>query len=141
MALPSPEPGLVIRYSYLWKQERDLGQDEGRKDRPCAIIMSVEDTSGNKRVGVCPITHTRPVPPGEGVALPLATARRLGLDDEPSWIMVSEINTFRWPGHDIRPDTDDDVTFGFLPPRLFGTIRERLLANAERGSLGAIDRD
>lgn len=141
MALPSPEPGLVIRYSYLWKQERDLGLDEGPKDRPCAIIMSVEDTRGNKRVGVCPVTHTQPISPGEGVAIPIQTARRLGLDDEPCWIMVSEINTFSWPGHDIRPDRDDDVTNGFLPPRLYEEVRKRLIANAERGKLGAVGRD
>ena len=32
--IPEPEAGLVISYSYLWKQEEELGQTEGRKDRP-----------------------------------------------------------------------------------------------------------
>ncbi len=41
MSLPEPELGLVIRYSYLWKSEHDAGRDEGSKDRPCAIVLSV----------------------------------------------------------------------------------------------------
>ncbi|RWI14116.1 MAG: hypothetical protein EOQ92_29550 [Mesorhizobium sp.] len=33
MALPTPVPGLVIRYSYLWLAEHRRGQEEGVKDR------------------------------------------------------------------------------------------------------------
>lgn len=47
MSLPRPQPGLVIRYAYLWKREYDQGRDEGSKDRPCAIVMTVP------RIRVC----------------------------------------------------------------------------------------
>ena len=44
MPLPEPVPGLVIRYSYLWADEHERGQEEGVKDRPCAIVlMSMAD--------------------------------------------------------------------------------------------------
>src|SRR5271169_4783306 len=42
MAIPTPEPGLVISYSYVWDHEARGGQEEGRKDRPCVIALAVE---------------------------------------------------------------------------------------------------
>src|SRR5689334_4007413 len=39
---PEPEVGLVISYAYLWFEEAERGQVEGRKDRPCAIIVAVD---------------------------------------------------------------------------------------------------
>ena len=41
MSWPEPRPGLVIRFSYLWKPEADAGRVEGVKDRPCAIVLAV----------------------------------------------------------------------------------------------------
>jgi len=41
MPLPEPEPGLVISYSYLWHYERAAGVEEGRKDRPCVILVAI----------------------------------------------------------------------------------------------------
>ena len=61
MPLPKPVPGLVIRYSYLWHSEHLEGREEGQKDRPCAIIASIQaDESGNPRVLVLPVTHSPP---------------------------------------------------------------------------------
>ena len=56
MTFPSPQPGLVIRYSYLWRREAAAGREEGVKDRPCAVIVAVTDEagmvgSGGARVG------------------------------------------------------------------------------------------
>src|ERR1700722_12313548 len=45
MALPEPEPGLVISYAYLWHHEHQSGHDEGRKDCPCVIVLAAERTS------------------------------------------------------------------------------------------------
>jgi hypothetical protein len=33
----------------------------------------------------------------------METKRRLGLDAEQSWIMITEANGFVWPGPDLRP--------------------------------------
>ncbi len=103
MALPAPERGLVIAYAYLWHSEHRQGREEGVKDRPCVIILAAEIAEGRCIVTVAPITHTEPADPVAAVEIPLATKRRLGLDDARSWIMVSEGNRFAWPGPDLRP--------------------------------------
>jgi hypothetical protein len=40
--VPTPEPGLVIRYSYLWHAEARDGKEEGSKDRRCVIILALD---------------------------------------------------------------------------------------------------
>jgi hypothetical protein len=60
MAHPEPEVGLVISYSYLWSDEAAAGHVEGRKARPCAIVMAVRhDEEQPPRVAVIPITHSQ----------------------------------------------------------------------------------
>jgi hypothetical protein len=94
--LPVPEPGLVISYSYLWHSEYLREQEEGLKDRPCAIILISEDGAGQTVVTVLPITHSRPE--SDAVEIPLPVKRRLGLDEARSWAVVSEVNRFRLAG-------------------------------------------
>jgi len=91
MPIPTPEPGLVISYAYVWEDEARRGQQEGRKNRPCVIALAVQ--------------------------------RHLGLDDERSWVVVSEGDKFVWPGYDLRkvPGTGR-YDFGFLPPRFFKEV-------------------
>lgn len=52
--LPEPEVGLVISYSYLRKEEEKRGLIEGRKDRPCAIVLAVDhpdpEAGGHKQL-------------------------------------------------------------------------------------------
>lgn len=133
MALPEPSTGLVIRYSYLWQSEYVRGQEEGRKDRPCAIILVTEVTAGDKIVTVLPVTHTPPNHPAFAVEIPAATKHRLGLDDERSWIVLTEANRFIWPGPDLRPSRQGDissVTYGLLPAALMQEVRAKFLALA-----------
>jgi hypothetical protein len=40
MPLPAPQRGLVISYAYLWHHEHRAGLEEGRKDRPCVIVLA-----------------------------------------------------------------------------------------------------
>jgi len=129
---PSPVPGLVIRYAYLWRAElRD--QEEGVKDRPCAIVLAALEDEGPLMATVVPVTHS---PPGADIAaveIPPETKRRLGLDVERSWIVVSEANTFAWPGPDLRPpapDRPETVAFGLLPANFFREVRACFLQSA-----------
>ena len=56
MSLPAPQPGLVIRYSYLWAEDASKGQEEGEKDRPAAIVVAIDEpSSGQPRVLALPI--------------------------------------------------------------------------------------
>ena len=90
-----PEPGYVVRYSYLWADEYRIGREDGSKDRPCVIVLTVDTlTDGADLVTVLPVTHSPPRDPRLAVEIPLATKHRLGLDDAPSWILVSEANRF-----------------------------------------------
>ena len=131
MTWPAPQPGLVIRYSYLWTREAQAGREEGVKDRPCAIVLAIGDVQNRTRVIVLPITHTAPQPPDEGIELMQQTKARLGLEGERSWIVLDEGNDFNWPGPDLRPVPErgpESIAYGFLPPRLFRAVRERFLA-------------
>jgi hypothetical protein len=101
MATPSsadaraPERGDVIEFSYLWAHERAEGLLEGVKDRRCVIAAVLE---GGLRVVVMPITGTEP---SHDNKIPLPGGA-LGLE-RPSWVVTSELNITRWPGHDLRP--------------------------------------
>lgn len=130
MNLPSPEPGLVVRYTYLWLREHRLGREEGTKDRPCAIVLAARDIEGETQVLVVPVTHSQPDNPDAALEMPQAIKRHLGLDAKRSWVVLSESNQFAWPGPDLRPVPNrDDRSFahGFLPPRFFAGLRRRFI--------------
>lgn len=102
MSIPTPEPGLVINYAYLWHNEHEAGQEEGRKNRPSVVVLTVErDSDGATIVVLLPVTHSPPHDVASAVEIPAAVKRHLGLDDERSWVVVTEGNKFVWPG--LRP--------------------------------------
>lgn len=143
MTFPEPYAGLVIRYSYLWKREYEEGREEGMKDRPCAVVLVVTDEDGEREVLVLPITHTPPANPIDAVEIPTETKRRLGLDAERSWIVITEANEFVWPGPDLRPIPGRDastIAYGPLPPRLFAQVRDRFLERDHREKSARIQR-
>jgi len=127
---PQPLPGQVISYAYLWQTEHQRGQEEGLKDRPCAVILVVANEDGNENVTVLPITHTPPSNPDLAVEIPPTTKRRLGLDDARSWVVLTEANRFTWPGPDLRPMRRGEaasVLYGELPSSLLIKIRDGFL--------------
>lgn len=131
MTLPKPEPGLVIRYSYLWFREYQEGREEGVKDRPCAIILATKTGDSGEKVIVLPVTHSAPAKDIEALELPAPVKKRLGLDSERSWVVISENNQFTWPGPDLRRTggrDDSSVAYGFLPPKFFAELQRRWLA-------------
>ncbi len=131
MSLPTPEPGLVVRYSYLWLREHRQGREEGVKDRPCAIILAARDRDDHTHVLVVPVTHSPPADLADALELPVTIKQHLGLDANRSWVVLSESNLFEWPGPDLRRVGDRDnssVAYGFLPPRFFAELRRRFLA-------------
>lgn len=130
MTLPTPKPGLVIRYSYLWTHEHDQGREEGVKDRPCAVLLATRTDEGDLRVIVLPITHTPPHDLEHTIEIPAATKRRLGLDDDQSWIILTEGNAFAWPGPDLSlapGGGPESVAMGYLPTGLIIAMRDRFL--------------
>jgi hypothetical protein len=128
---PVPQPGLVIRYSYLWEREAREGRQEGVKDRPCAIVLVLlGEDGGAPLVRVLPITHSAPTNAADALEIPAVTKRRLGLDFARSWIVFTEANDFVWPGPDLRPTVNGDLSslvYGMLPPRFLAVVKEKVL--------------
>jgi hypothetical protein len=124
MTIPRPERGLVISYSYLWREEAEAGHLEGRKDRPCAIVLASEIDDGEVIVTVAPITHALPLRAEFAVEIPAQIKRRIGLDLERSWVVADEVNRFVWPGFDLRPVAGKQGSFayGLLPPKFFNRV-------------------
>ena len=142
MPFPDPSPGLVINYAYLWHEEALRGQEEGTKDRPCVIVLTVARHDSDTIVTVAPVTHSPPINTAAAVEIPKQTKRRLGLDKGRSWVVVSEVNRFRWPGPDLRPIPGlepSNFSYGLLPAKLFRRIREALIA-AVRGGAAIVGR-
>ena len=131
MALPDPDPGLVICYSYLWAGEHRTCQEEGLEDRPCVIVVARHVVADRVLVTVVPVTHTPSADPQAAIEIPPQIKARLGLDAQSSWVVVSEVNVFDWPGSDLRRVAGSQppgFDYGVLPPGFFRKVRDQLLA-------------
>jgi hypothetical protein len=118
------------------------GATEGRKNRPCAIVVATVDDEGDTLVYVAPITHSRPTA-GSAVELPAGVKRRLGLDASASWIVTSELNRFIWPGYDLRPisrNAPDVFSWGYLPVELLEAVKLEIVVRQRTKRLGIVDR-
>ncbi|HEY7577995.1 MAG TPA: hypothetical protein VH855_10400 [Acetobacteraceae bacterium] len=92
---------------------------------------------------VLPITHSVPADPELAVEIPAAVKQRLRLDDDRSWVVLTEANRFIWPGLDLRPATPGDpmsVAYGPLPYALFEQIKLKFLSALKARSAGAVRR-
>jgi len=106
-------------------------------------VLSSRDEGGDIVVAVVPVTHSPPARPEEAVEIPAITKRRLGLDDARSWIVLSEMNRFVWPGPDLRPVSPaepDRFAYGPLPPALFRQVLDRFVACAASRRLLTVPR-
>ena len=128
MALPDPKPGLVVRYDYLWTHEAAAGRDQG-KTRPTCLIAATDPAVRPRYVVLLPITHTMPAGDTAGIEIPARVRQALGLDDAPSWVILSEHNIDEWPtaGLSPLPGLLDVFSYGFIPPGLFTQIKARFL--------------
>ncbi len=143
MAFPQPRNGLVIRYSFLWRDDAACGQEEGDKDRPCAVVLTTKDRAGQIVVVVLPVTHTPPRDRALAVEIPADTKRRLGLDDDRSWIVVTDANRFIWPGPDLRPSRPGDaasVAYGMLPATVYEELVGKFIKAVEARLAAAVPR-
>lgn len=96
--------------------------------------MVTKNDEGDTVVTVLPVTHTPPFDPGLAVGIPRQIKQRLGLDDERSWIVLSEANRFLWPGPNLRMARAGDpssVVYDYLPAKFFETVRTRFIAAAK----------
>ncbi|NBB82782.1 MAG: hypothetical protein GVY28_05190 [Alphaproteobacteria bacterium] len=123
-----------------------MGLTEASKDRPVVILSAVRlGSEAPLRVVVAPITHTAPEDPRASIAIPAAIAARLRLDDGPHWVRTDELNTFAWPGFDIRPipsrSGPSSAVYGLIPPGLYSAVRQAVLTHGSGRGIGPIERD
>jgi hypothetical protein len=141
MALPDPKPGLIVRYDDLWSREAAAGCDQG-KDRPTCLVAASDSLTRPRHVVLLPITHSPPEAGTIGVEIPAMVKQAIGLDDGPSWVIVSEHNIDEWPNAGLSPIPGRPETFsyGFIPPGLFAQIKARFLELARQNQSRAVRR-
>ena len=137
MKRPTPVPGLVIRYDFLWNDEQQRGRTEGSKQRPCVIVVAVP---GASHVVVVPITHNSPTDAKNSIELPAAVKANLGLDDARSWIVVNELNRLRWDDPGVVPASSTRWSYGALPQSLLISVQLRIRELARVGGFALVDR-
>jgi hypothetical protein len=133
VAVPEPKPGLVVRHDYLWTREAAVGRDQG-KDRPACLVAASDSATTPRFVVLLPITHTVPTGDTVGIEIPPRVRQALGLDDAPSWVIVSEHNVDEWPNGGLAPlpGRPGVFSYGFVPPGLFAQIKARFLELSAR---------
>lgn len=141
MTLPEPKPGLVVRYDYLWTHEAAAGREQG-KDRPACLVAATDSTARPRYVVLLPITHTPPSGDTVGIEIPIKVKQAIGLDDAPSWVIVSEHNVDEWPNGGLSPVPGQAGSFayGFLPLGLFAQVKAAFLDLATTKKTGAVRR-
>lgn len=142
----TPKQGLVVRYDFLWKTEADQGQEHGRKDRPCAIILATtENIDGSREVVLCPITHAPPSRGQRAVEMPAKVAAHLGFDGQTCWIKTHEVNTLTWEKgripFGISEARKGQWAFGMLPQQLTKRAFEQVRFYARQRTLKTVKRD
>jgi len=100
-----PAVGDVWSYPYLWARQARDGEVEGRKARPCALILLLRRDDGRTLMVLLAITSQRPREDEMAVEVPQIERRRAGLDaDRPLWVIVDERNEDVLPGSwDFEP--------------------------------------
>lgn len=137
----TPRPGEVVPYSFLWAHESELGEESGRKLRPCVVVVAVRRLGADALlIAVAPVT-TQFSARRESVELPIGVKRKLGLDLRRSWIVCDELNQFEWPGFDLNPTPSGAPSFGFIPLSLLQRVRASSEAARVRGGLKMVSRD
>ncbi len=133
MAFPEPQPGLVVRYDYLWSHEAIAGRDQG-KDRPSCLVAASDSRASPRFVVILPITHFTPTGDADGIEIPSQVRAALGFDAESCSVIVSEHNVDEWPNGGLQPlpDRPDIFSYGFIPPSLFARIKAGFLELAGR---------
>lgn len=95
-------------------------------------------------VTVVPVTHLPPSNPVDAIEIPAVIKIGLQLDGQRSWIVLTEVNSFVWPGPDLSPipgSSPARFDFGVLPPGFFRKVRDALIALLASRRVQAVTRD
>lgn len=104
------------------------------------VVLATQETGDRVRLLVAPVTHSAPEGAAMAVAVPANVKRDLRLDRARSWIVTSEVNSFRWPGPDVRVLDDETPFYGAIPDWLFLRVRKSVGVWAGRGKVRVVGR-
>jgi hypothetical protein len=73
---------------------------------------------------------------------PSRVRQAIGLDDAPSWVVVSEHNVDEWPNGGLSPipGHTGQFSYGFVPPSLFAQIKAKFLELSKQDRSDAVTR-
>lgn len=114
-----PEPGDVIHYSYLWRDEFKAGKEDGAKDRPCVVLVS-ELRGNTTRVIVAPIT-SQDFAGSTSIKVPQPYIDAMNLKPG-SLIIASDLNAFDWISPDVRPRENASTHYGHISAKLTDSV-------------------
>ena len=126
-----PKSGHILRYVYLFREEKARGREEGVKERFVAVVGFEE---GQYRVAAITTKGERQ---GSAIALPSKVAKAAGLSPDSS-IVISELNRFTWPGYDIRPLMKKP---GYIAGRLPPGFTNKIISEIKARGAKALNRD
>jgi hypothetical protein len=117
------------------------GRTQG-KDRPACLVAASDSETKPRFVVLLPITHSPPLGDTVAIEIPEKVRQAIGLDDESSWVVVSEYNVDGWPNAGLMPvpGKPDVFAYGFIPPGHFATIKARLVELARQKNSEAVTR-
>jgi hypothetical protein len=100
------------------------------------VVVAAIARKGGTQLLVAPITHVPPERATDAIELPAIVKQQVGLDSARSWIVLTELNGFIWPGPDIRiaPGHQSPV-YDAIPDWLFFDVRKEILRHSSAGKL------
>ena len=100
------------------------------------VVVARIEAKGRTELVVAPVTHSVPTSEAGTLEMPANVKRDLKLDRERSWIVLTEVNRFNWPGPDIRPvGANGDPYYGAIPDWLLVNVRDAIGERARAGKM------
>ena len=94
------QSGSLIEYQFLWNRESLNGETEGRKSRPCAVVLRLRNS-----FLIMPVTTKQPLTNTLAIPFPEIEALRLKLERGiKRWVIIDEINIDQIPSYVMEPD-------------------------------------
>jgi hypothetical protein len=93
-------------------------------------VLDRQIRDGVTIVTVLAVTHSPPSDVAAAIEFPPDIKAHLKLDTQRSWIVLTEVNSFIWPGPDLSPiphSSPPRFDYGVLPPRFFRKVRDQLV--------------
>lgn len=99
------------------------------------MVAAIARKAGT-RLLVAPITHVVPERSADAIELPAKVKKQIGLDSDQSWIVLTELNSFIWPGPDIRiVPGQQSPHYDAIPDWLFFDVRDGVVQHRSAGKL------